>query len=66
VNISSVAGPVVPSHNRPEIRDSIEKRFAGVERLEDHDIAAAIGFIVTRPRRVTVNEILIRPTDQEQ
>lgn len=41
------------------------RRFAGVERLEAEDIAGAIQYIVTRPRRVALNEILIRPTEQE-
>ena len=35
-------------------------------RLEDTDIAEVIGFIVSRPRHVAVNEVLIRPTDQTQ
>jgi NADP-dependent 3-hydroxy acid dehydrogenase YdfG len=56
----------LPSHNRPEIRESLEKRFAGMERLQAEDIANAIIYIVTRPRHVAINEILIRPTDQEQ
>ena len=40
--------------------------FAGVERLAAEDIADAIAYIVTRPRRVAVNELLIRPTEQER
>ncbi len=40
------------------------KVFAGVETLQAEDIADAIAYIVTRPRRVAVNEILIRPTEQ--
>jgi NADP-dependent 3-hydroxy acid dehydrogenase YdfG len=35
-----------------------------MERLQDHDVADAIRYIVSRPRRVSINEILIRPTDQ--
>ncbi len=54
------------SHNRPEIRERIAERFGGVQRLEDRDIADAIAYIVTRPRHVAVNEILVRPTEQEQ
>jgi NADP-dependent 3-hydroxy acid dehydrogenase YdfG len=54
------------SHNRPEIREGMKDRFAGIQRLEASDIADAILYIVTRPRHVAVNEILIRPTDQEQ
>jgi NADP-dependent 3-hydroxy acid dehydrogenase YdfG len=53
------------SHNRPEIRENIDQRFADLERLQAQDIADAIDYIVTRPRRVAVNEILIRPTEQE-
>jgi NADP-dependent 3-hydroxy acid dehydrogenase YdfG len=54
------------SHNRPEVLEGMRSRFAGVERLEADDIADAITYIVTRPRRVAVNEMLIRPTDQAQ
>ena len=34
--------------------------------LESEDIAAAILYAVTQPDRVDVNEILIRPTEQER
>ena len=53
------------SHNRPEIQEAIAQRFGDVDRLEAADIADAIAYIVTRPRRVAVNEILIRPTEQQ-
>jgi NADP-dependent 3-hydroxy acid dehydrogenase YdfG len=53
------------SHVRPEVRAGMRQRFAGVEVLEAGDIADAVEYIVTRPRRVAVNEILIRPTEQE-
>ena len=53
-------------HNRPEVLESIKQRFAEMERLEDRDIADAIAYVVTRPRRVAVNEILVRPTEQQQ
>ena len=52
-------------HLRPEVREAMEKRFAGIEPLAAQDIAEAIRFAVTQPRRATVNEILVRPTDQE-
>lgn len=38
--------------------------FGEVEPLHAEDIAAAVAYIVTNPRRVAVNEIVIRPTDQ--
>jgi len=53
------------SHNRPVVQESLKERFGSMERLESEDIAEAIEFIVTRPRRVAVNEVLVRPTEQE-
>ena len=52
-------------HNRPEVLETIRARFNDVERLQAEDIADAITYIVTRPRHVAVNELLIRPTEQE-
>jgi len=34
--------------------------------LQAQDIADAIRYIVTRPRHVAINEMLIRPTEQAQ
>jgi NADP-dependent 3-hydroxy acid dehydrogenase YdfG len=51
-------------HNRPEVLDSIRTQFG--QRMEAEDIADAITYIVTRPRHVAVNEMLIRPTEQER
>ncbi len=52
------------SHNRPEVLEQIKGRFAEIERLEADDIAEVISYIVTRPRHMAINEILVRPTDQ--
>jgi NADP-dependent 3-hydroxy acid dehydrogenase YdfG len=52
------------SHNRAEIREGIQQRFAGVQRLEASDVADAILYIVTRPAHVAINELLMRPTAQ--
>jgi NADP-dependent 3-hydroxy acid dehydrogenase YdfG len=52
------------SHNRPEVLEAIRNQFG--QRMEAADIADAITYIVTRPRHVAVNEILIRPTEQER
>jgi NADP-dependent 3-hydroxy acid dehydrogenase YdfG len=54
------------SHNRPEVKEEIEKRFVDMEILGAEDIAEAIEFVVTRPAHVAVNEVLVRPTEQEQ
>ncbi len=56
----------LPDHVRAEIRDRMMGRLTEIERLESADIADAIAYIVSRPRRVAINELLIRPTEQEQ
>ena len=53
------------SHNRPEVLEAIKSRFGEVERLEAADIAETISFIVTRPRHMAINEVLVRPTEQQ-
>ena len=53
------------SHLRDEIREQAASRFADMEILEAEDIADAVVYIVTRPRHVAINEILVRPTEQE-
>jgi NADP-dependent 3-hydroxy acid dehydrogenase YdfG len=50
--------------NRPEIQEVLARRFGDMPRLEAGDIAEAIVYMVTRPRNVAINEILIRPTEQ--
>jgi NADP-dependent 3-hydroxy acid dehydrogenase YdfG len=52
-------------HIRAEIRDEMMSRLTGIESLEPEDIADAIAYIVTRPRHVAINELVIRPTEQE-
>ena len=52
-------------HLSPQALEGFWSRFGGVERLLAEDVADTISFIVTRPRRVAINEVLLRPTDQE-
>lgn len=52
------------SHLRDEIREQAMKRFEGMDILQAEDIADAVTYVVTRPRHVAVNEILVRPTEQ--
>ena len=55
----------LPTHIRQEVLQQSMQRFAGIETMAAEDIADAIQYIVTRPRRMAINEILIRPTEQE-
>ena len=54
------------THLRPEILEGMLTTFGPMEMLQSEDIAEAIAFTVTRPRRMTVNEVLVRPTEQER
>ncbi len=51
-------------HNRPEVQEKIRQRLGSFEPLSAEDIADAIAYVVTRPRHVAINEVLVRPTGQ--
>jgi NADP-dependent 3-hydroxy acid dehydrogenase YdfG len=51
-------------HQQPATQEHYTKLFSAVEKLHADDIAGAIAYIVTNPRRIAVNELVIRPTDQ--
>src|SRR5260370_1022515 len=47
------------------IGEAARERLATLEGREPEDVADAIAYIVTRPRRVALNEVVIRPTEQD-
>ncbi|MBW8705707.1 putative oxidoreductase [Streptomyces sp. MBT84] len=51
-------------HQQPHALEVENARFEGVERLHAEDVAEAVAYIATSPRRAAINEIVIRPTDQ--
>jgi NADP-dependent 3-hydroxy acid dehydrogenase YdfG len=51
-------------HIRDGVREQVRDRFTDMKTLEADDIADAIGYAVSRPWHVSLNEILIRPTEQ--
>ena len=53
-------------HNRSEVLEQMAKNFGGIEMLRSEDIASAVAYAVTQPRHVSINEILVRPTEQER
>jgi NADP-dependent 3-hydroxy acid dehydrogenase YdfG len=52
------------THNRAEVRAAAERQTAEIEPLHPDDIADAVAWIVTRDRRVAVNEVLVRAAEQ--
>jgi NADP-dependent 3-hydroxy acid dehydrogenase YdfG len=51
-------------HIRDGIREQVRGRFADIQVLEAEDVGDAIAYAVTRPSHVSLNEVLIRPTEQ--
>ena len=52
------------SHLRSGIRQAAQSQIDSIEPLRPDDIADAVAYIVTRDRRVAVNEMLVRAGDQ--
>ncbi len=52
------------THLREEVRNELPSGLDQMQILAADDIADAILYIVTRPRHVAINEILVRPTEQ--
>jgi NADP-dependent 3-hydroxy acid dehydrogenase YdfG len=49
-----------------EARASAEQFAGQIRQLQPDDIARAVLYVVTQPPHVAVNEVLVRPTDQER
>jgi NADP-dependent 3-hydroxy acid dehydrogenase YdfG len=60
-----VATEFVDNITDPVAKQNIEARIKAITPLQPEDIARAIAYAVTQPPHVNVNEILIRPTQQE-
>ncbi len=54
----------ITTHLPPQDRAALDRRSAGMVKLEPSDIADAVVYMVTRDRRVAVNEILVRAAEQ--
>jgi NADP-dependent 3-hydroxy acid dehydrogenase YdfG len=52
------------SHLRDGVRQSVQAQVKDMDMLRPEDIADAVTYIVTRDRRVAVNEILVRASEQ--
>src|SRR5262245_41279623 len=52
------------THLREGVREAAESQVGAIEPLEPDDVADAVAYIVTRPRRVAVNELLVRASQQ--
>jgi NADP-dependent 3-hydroxy acid dehydrogenase YdfG len=69
VRVSVIEPGSAKTELRSHMRSAVQARSharASVERLEPEDVADAVAYVVTRPRRIAVNEVVIRPTEQQE
>jgi NADP-dependent 3-hydroxy acid dehydrogenase YdfG len=52
------------SHLREDVRTAAQSQVESIETLRPEDIADAVSYIVTRDRRVAINELLVRAGEQ--
>ncbi len=62
----AVATELTEHITNPSAKKETQQWYQSMRQLQSEDIAAAILYAVTQPPHVNVNEILIRPTDQER
>ncbi|MGY1621467.1 SDR family NAD(P)-dependent oxidoreductase [Geodermatophilus sp. SYSU D00965] len=66
VEPGAVATELSSHITQPEAREASRQMAASMRTLQADDVARAIVYVVTQPPHVAVNEVLVRPTDQER
>jgi NADP-dependent 3-hydroxy acid dehydrogenase YdfG len=51
---------------QPAAREAAQRMRATMRPLQSEDVARAVLYLVTQPPHVAINEVLVRPTDQER
>ena len=66
VEPGAVATELTDHITQPEARAASQQMYTSMRALHAEDVARAIVYVVTQPPHVAVNEVLVRPTDQER
>lgn len=66
VEPGAVATELTSHITHDQTKDAIEQWVSSMRPLQSEDIAAAVLYAVTQPAHVSVNELTVRPTDQER
>ena len=66
VEPGAVATELTDHITHPGAKEQIQGFVRQMRALQSEDIAGAVVYAVTQPAHVAVNEILVRPTDQER
>ncbi|RBY79075.1 oxidoreductase [Blastococcus sp. TF02-09] len=66
VEPGAVATELTDHITQPEAKAASKQMASQMTPLQSEDIARAVVYMVSQPRHVAVNEMLVRPTDQER
>jgi NADP-dependent 3-hydroxy acid dehydrogenase YdfG len=66
VEPGAVATELTDHITQPAARQASKEMVQGMTPLQAEDIARAVLYLVTQPPHVAVNEVLVRPTDQQR
>jgi NADP-dependent 3-hydroxy acid dehydrogenase YdfG len=66
VEPGAVATELSSHITQPEAREASRRMAESMRTLQSEDIARAILYVVGQPPHVAINEVLVRPTDQER
>ena len=66
VEPGAVATELSSHITQEEAREASRRMAQSMRTLQSEDIARAIVYVVTQPPHVAINEVLVRPTDQER
>jgi len=66
VEPGAVATELTDHITQPEAKAASVEMYTSMRALQAEDIARAVLYLVTQPAHVAVNEVLIRPTDQQR
>ena len=66
VEPGAVATELTDHITQPDAKAASQQMYTSMRSLHAEDIARAVLYLVTQPPHVAVNEVLVRPTDQER
>ncbi|MEX5719686.1 SDR family NAD(P)-dependent oxidoreductase [Geodermatophilus maliterrae] len=66
VEPGAVATELTDHITQPDAKAASQRMYTDMTPLQAQDVARAIVYVVSQPRHVAVNEVLVRPTDQER
>jgi NADP-dependent 3-hydroxy acid dehydrogenase YdfG len=66
VEPGAVATELTEHITQPDAKAAAQQQHQSMRTLQSEDVARAILYVVSQPPHVAVNEVLVRPADQER